>query len=247
MFVKRFLASAVVSAALASGGVAARADVLYAAPEAYQFGNNVIGFAPCCGAAPGGTLTGAFGVGNTITFADPWNVIGAVDLYGYAGGGSKPIEVDIYSGANPNTGSLLGSAQATPTGDGWTTEVLDFHGLLAPGTVTFIVSIVGNGGSYDDSFVNWQQFTGVTGSPTVGAAGDMWYGAPGSYVADNSYAIDTGAETNTLAVQFIGAEALATTLTVSAPEPSTWAMMGLGFAALGFAAFRRTRATRSLA
>jgi hypothetical protein len=30
-------------------------------------------------------------------------------------------------------------------------------------------------------------------------------------------------------------------LAVSTPEPSTWAMLGLGFAALGFAHFRRTR------
>jgi hypothetical protein len=28
------------------------------------------------------------------------------------------------------------------------------------------------------------------------------------------------------------------------PEPSTWAMMGLGFAALGYAGFRRTRKVR---
>ena len=31
------------------------------------------------------------------------------------------------------------------------------------------------------------------------------------------------------------------------PEPSTWAMMGLGFAALGFAGYRRARTDRSLA
>jgi PEP-CTERM motif len=30
-------------------------------------------------------------------------------------------------------------------------------------------------------------------------------------------------------------------LAVSTPEPSTWAMLGLGFAALGYAHFRRTR------
>jgi hypothetical protein len=30
------------------------------------------------------------------------------------------------------------------------------------------------------------------------------------------------------------------------PEPSTWAMMGLGFAALGYAGFRRTRKTAAL-
>jgi PEP-CTERM motif len=31
------------------------------------------------------------------------------------------------------------------------------------------------------------------------------------------------------------------------PEPSTWAMMGIGFAALGYAAFRRNTKARALA
>jgi hypothetical protein len=33
----------------------------------------------------------------------------------------------------------------------------------------------------------------------------------------------------------------------SVPEPSTWAMMMLGFASLGYAAFRRSSKTRTLA
>ena len=33
----------------------------------------------------------------------------------------------------------------------------------------------------------------------------------------------------------------ATGLTLNVPEPSTWAMMGLGFAALGFAGYRKSR------
>jgi hypothetical protein len=40
----------------------------------------------------------------------------------------------------------------------------------------------------------------------------------------------------------------ATTLTqVAAPEPATWAMMGLGFAALGFVGYRARRSTTSIA
>jgi hypothetical protein len=34
---------------------------------------------------------------------------------------------------------------------------------------------------------------------------------------------------------------------VAAPEPSTWAMMALGFAALGFAGYRTSRAPASVA
>jgi hypothetical protein len=212
----------------------AEATVLYQSPEdtSNLYGNNQIGFTPCCGAEPGGVITGAFGVGNTITFASSGSsYLGTVDLFGYAGGGAKPIEVELYSGTNPNTGTLLGSETVTPTGNGWTTESVNFGHLAVPHTLTFIVNIVGNNGSYDDSFVNWQQFTGVTGSPTTGISADMWYGAPGNFVVDNSYAVATGAETDTLAVQFNSA----------APEPSTWAMMLLGFVGLGLAAHRRTK------
>ena len=175
-------------------------------------------------------ITGAYGVGDTITFAGSGTFyLGTVDLFGYAGGGAKLIEAGLYAGTNPNTGALLGSATVTPTGNGWTTEVLDFGHLAVRQTLTFIVSIVGNSGSYDDSSVNWQQFTGITGSPTIGTSGDMWYGAPGSFVVDNSYAVATGAETNTLAVQFNAAPV---------PEPSTWVMMLTGLWG-GFGAIRR--------
>jgi hypothetical protein len=212
-------ALALVATISASLGTA-QADVIY---QALQDNTNQIGFA-------GGS--GAYGVGNTITFAGSGSsYIGTVDLFGYAGGGSKPIEVDLYAGTNPNSGTLLGSEQVIPTGNGYTTEVFDFGHLLVPHTLTFIVSIVGNSGSYDDSFVNWQQFTGKTGAPTIGTSGDMWYGSPGGFVADNSYAVNTGAQTNTLAVQFNSVPAV--------PEPSTWAMMLLGFAGIGFMAYRR--------
>jgi PEP-CTERM motif len=36
-------------------------------------------------------------------------------------------------------------------------------------------------------------------------------------------------------------------LTVGTPEPSTWAMMLVGFAGLGFAGYRRTRKPVSIA
>ncbi|RBP05134.1 putative secreted protein with PEP-CTERM sorting signal [Roseiarcus fermentans] len=219
-----------------TGMTGARAgSVIYQALDATGslYDNNQIGFSGD-GAVNAG---GAFGVGNSITFAGsyPGYVVSTVDLFGYAGGGSKPIEVDIYSGSDPNSGTLLGSQQVTPTGNGWTTEELDFHNLVVPQTVTYIVGIVGNSGSYDDSFVNWQQFTGAGGAPTVGTRGDMWYGSAGAFAVDNTFAVASGAVTNTLAVQ------------VNAPEPATWAMMGLGFAALAVATARRARAPRPVA
>ena len=216
-----------------AGITPANADsVIYLAPDSSSlYANNQIGFTPCCDQYPGG-ISGPYGVGNTITFAGsgPFNLgtVG-VSMFGYAGGGSLPIEVDLYAGGNPNTGALLGSAEVIPTGNGMTTEVFNFNGLVVPQTLTYIVSIVGNNGSYDDSFVNWQQFTGIAGSPTIGTSTDMWYGtAPGNFVIDNNYAIDTGAQSNTLAAEF-----------TAVPEPASLLMFGSGL--LGFLGVARRK------
>jgi hypothetical protein len=231
---KKFsLALLALAMALAITPAALADSTIYLAP---QDNTNQIGFTSCCGLEPGGVIPGPFGVGNTITFAGSSTFsLSTVDLFGYAGGGSLPIEVDLYAGANPNTGAWLGSATVTPTGNGYTTEVLSFGGLVIPDTLTFIVSIVGNTGSYDDSFVDWQQFTGKTGAPTVGTSGDMWYGGPGSFVVDNSYAVDTGAMTNTVAAQFNGEVV---------PEPSSLFLLGTGLLGLAIVLFRKAKTSR---
>ncbi len=232
-----------IAAILAFGAVGAHADTIYLAPEANQYDNNQIGFAPCCGDQPG-DITGPFGVGNTITFAGsgPYS-LQTVDLFGYAGGATVPIEVDLFAGTDPNAGSFLGSATTDATGNGWTTEVFNFSGLEVPDTLTFIVSLPDNDGSYDDAFVNFQQFTGIAGSPTVGTSGDMWYGSPGNYVVDDNYAVATGAQTNTLAAQF-NATSVDITSEDATPEPST---LGLLFvAAAGFAALKLNKARRQV-
>jgi hypothetical protein len=204
--------------ALLLGAGATHASIIYQAPGD---STNQIGFA--------GEQPGAYGVGNTITFAGsgPFD-LSTVDLFGYAGGGSLPIEIALYAGADPNTGTLIGSEEVTPTGNGYTTEVFNFDHLVVPKTLTYIVSIVGNSGSYDDSFVDWQQFTGATGAPTIGASGNMWYGNPGNFVIDNSYAVATGSKTDTLGAEF------------AVPEPATWAMMLLGIGMIG-GGFRMAR------
>jgi PEP-CTERM motif len=65
----------------------------------------------------------------------------------------------------------------------------------------------------------------------------------GSSVFDNqslkSLGLEVGAYTYTWGA---GADADSLTINVGVPEPSTWAMIGLGFAALGLAGLRRRRA-----
>ena len=205
---------------------AANASTAYLAPGD---NTNQIGFAGDSGVNGGG----AYGVGNTVTLTSA-GTLGTVDLFGYAGGGSLPIELDLYAGSYPNTGTLLGSAQVVPAGNGYTTEVFNFAGLVVPQTLTYVVSIVGNTGSYDDSFVDWQQFTGAAGAPTIGSSGNMWFGAPGSYAVDNTFAMATGSQTDTLGVQFN-----------AVPEPAVWATMLIGVGMVG-ASMRRRRSVAAL-
>jgi hypothetical protein len=82
----------------------------------------------------------------------------------------------------------------------------------------------------------------LTGSDLValGAAGNGNQGSP----SDNEWVTITGLDPFTT-VDFHDAGKNAFEFSLgSVPEPSTWAMMGLGFAALGYAAFRRNAKSR---
>jgi hypothetical protein len=82
----------------------------------------------------------------------------------------------------------------------------------------------------------------LTGSDlvTLGAAGNGNQGSP----SDNEWVTITGLDPFTT-VDFHDAGKNAFEFSLgSVPEPSTWAMMGLGFAALGYAAFRRNAKSR---
>jgi hypothetical protein len=82
----------------------------------------------------------------------------------------------------------------------------------------------------------------LTGSDLValGAAGNGDQGSP----KDNEWVTITGLNAFTT-VDFHDAGKNAFEFSLgSVPEPSTWAMMGLGFAALGYAAFRRNAKSR---
>jgi hypothetical protein len=108
-------------------------------------------------------------------------------------------------------------------------------GNIPIGSINFVINSTVNDGNNVQN-ADWLQVEGVTntfqayeGATLSGALNGIIVGDP-SFIPHN-FALDPGQEAN----GFLGGA------TGSVPEPSTWAMMALGFAGLGFAGFRRAR------
>jgi hypothetical protein len=213
----------VVLVALASfvGAGAARADIVYSSPRA-GFENGVPFYDDGTPGYPGGP-----GIGNTITLAGTARLLTTIDVAeGNEGGNTGDYTVTLYSGSDPNTGSELGSVTIPGHSGINDPDVFDFtsQDITLPNTITFIVSS-GPGG-----------LNGVlSGSaPTTGSAVDsIWYGSPGSYVPNNTFAfVDSGSNPN------ISNYLEVTVNAVSAPDGgTTLALLGLVIA--GTAGLRR--------
>ena len=86
----------------------------------------------------------------------------------------------------------------------------------------------------------------LTGADLValGATGNGNQGSP----ANNQWVTITGLDSfTTVDFHAAGKNAFEFSLGSGVPEPSTWAMMALGFAGLGYAGFRRNSKVRALA
>jgi hypothetical protein len=209
----------VVVVALASFVVAgtAKADIVYNTSR-NGADNNVPFYNDGTPGYPGGP-----GVGQTITLGGTARDLTTITIFeGNGGGNTGSYTLALYSGSNPNTGTELGSV-TLPSHSGLYYDVFDFtsQGIVLPNTITFVVSSGPNSGNG----------VGSADPPTVGSAvNSIWYGAPGSYVANNTWAIADGAPAND--------NYLTATINANVPDGGM-TMMLLGGALLGLETLRR--------
>jgi hypothetical protein len=168
----------------------AKADVtIYTSYPAYVNGSleNLVPFYD--DGTPG--YPGGPGLGNTITFGDTARQLTTVFLEeGNAGGNTGSYTLTLYGGADPNTAPELGSV-TIPSHSGINQfDEFDFtsQDITLPDTITFVVA--SGAGSFNG-------VASASGAPTIGSADNsIWYGSPGSYVANNTFATADGAPAN---------------------------------------------------
>jgi hypothetical protein len=123
----------------------------------------------------------------------------------------------------------------------------------ASGLTNFLNSSMSVEESFQDTFYSYIQVSGTTSGGTATISHDdgasVYTGTPGSGTAVFLEPLQTSDESasfkmpgGSFYIDYIEANGAPSDLTfsVAVPEPSTWAMMFIGFAGLGYAAFRRS-------
>jgi hypothetical protein len=170
--------------------------------------------------------TSTYADGTIVTSAPP-NAGGAIQLQGGSTANGAPGLVDTITFSQAVTNPILSFYSL---GSPSIMAEIQFQGLLA----NSVVLVAGGAGG---EFPLGQSITvgGLNGDSIFGMEGNGTIYLKGTYTSisfvapefENWYGFTVGYDVTNI------------------PEPSTWAMMGLGFAGLGFAAFRRsTRSAR---
>jgi hypothetical protein len=228
--VQRFVLLTLVSASLLAFGEAARADIIFQNNTNFILPGGIINFVPF---EDDGTPNRPLGnrLGETITFGGTARSLDTVEMEILnTTGGPWTYTLDIYAGANPNTGGFLGSSSAVVDPHFFGMQTFNFNGLLLPDIVTFVVHFNDPGTGFITTGPISSNIT-----PTIGSGpNSLWYGfGPGSFTANSTWAIDDGAVTNFLVVQF--------DTPLAVPEPASLSLFGIGLAGLIATRMRRAR------
>jgi hypothetical protein len=151
--------------------------------------------------------------------------------------------------SNSNIVEALGGTGATPPGP---TPVLSSSVTVGSITYNFSGDYLGNINAYSDGTQNGVGAASFTGNGFVGLSLGIFTipdGLPFSIDTAFSYTVQPGDFVGgqvCLSVADCNSNFIASTVTetvTGVPEPSTWAMMMLGFASFGFMAYRRKNQT----
>ena len=175
---------------------------------------------------PDGQRASPFGTPNTTTYGEIF---------------TAPITGELISFTlhlNGTVGNLIGGVGVW-NGGGVSSVIYTSPQTASATTNTFAPNISVVSGVEYVAFLSVDGVSGASGTTTMPTAGNGVVGIDG-FAFNNTSAGSTYAN-NTWDGNFPAANALfSATFTTSVPEPSTWAMLLLGFAAIGFMAYRRS-------
>jgi hypothetical protein len=191
------------------------------------------------------------------------NPKGVTTFFDSIGANNSIQDVQGTTNVPVNVDNGFGEVKPSTNGDSWTstvfsptaTSALAWDGLFVRGQITDVSDSSYNGdltatvtqvGGATTIFT----FSGIKSNADFGTLGfDEPAGSPGAAILSVTFSLaDTGGIFKSMK-QFQVSQCLATAGCLggggqppSTPEPSTWAMMMLGFAGLGYAAYRRRKA-----
>jgi PEP-CTERM motif len=172
------------------------------------------------------TVTTAFSAGNGAYVADNGNLVQSLAVEINLAQPETITQIFAYLDALPNNGATItlglmaNSTAGAPSGS----FIDSVHLTLGTGTL--------------NTFVNWSVSSGIYWLTAVADPGTEAIWQFGSSIGNYAVALN-----NTDTTWTVGANSslpqVEVIATPAVPEPSTWAMMILGFAGVGFMAYRR--------